>query len=102
MANFTFLHSKQGHPGSPFFFHDHKKDFEMNVKLKEIYNGLVDIAFEMQENKNLNVTQFVNVQSHREWTEAIINGKEIAIRIWSRSMGNGLNHHNYNRIAHSH
>ena len=34
----------------------------MKVKSKEIYNGLVGIAFETQEKDNLEFAQFVNVQ----------------------------------------
>ena len=58
----------------------------MKIKSKEIYNGLVGIAFETQEKDNLEFTQFVNVQGHRVWIESIVNGKEIGIQMWSRSM----------------
>ena len=53
----------------------------MTVKSKEIYNGLVGIAFETQEKDNLEFTQFVNVQGHRVWIESIVNGKEIGIQM---------------------
>ena len=98
-ANYIFLLPKQDHPGSPLFCHDHKKSINPNNDTlgKEIYHGLVGIAFETQEELNLEVTKFVNVQIHREWIEAIINGEEGAIRIWSRSMG--MNGHNKYRIA---
>ena len=99
MINAASFHSKQDHPGSPLFCSDHEKYiYPIDDMLgKEIYHGLVGIAFETQEESNLEVTKFVNVQIHREWIEAIINGKEAAIRIWSRSMG--MNHHNKYRIA---
>ena len=86
---FIYLHSKQDHPGSPLFCHDHSKiinENKMKIKSKEIYNGLVGIAFETQEKDNLEFTQFVNVQGHRVWIESIVNGKEIGIQVWSRSM----------------
>ena len=60
----------------------------MKVKSKEIYNGLVGIAFETQEKDNLEFAQFVNVQGHRVWIESIVNGKEIGIQMWSKSIGN--------------
>ena len=75
---FSSLHSKQDHPGSPLFCHDHSKiinENKMKVKSKEIYNGLVGIAFETQEKDNLEFVQFVNVQGHRVWIESIVNGK---------------------------
>ena len=99
MTNAASFHSKQDHPGSPLFCSDHEKYINPNDDTlgKEIYHGLVGIAFETQEESNLEVTKFVNVQIHREWIEAIINGREGAIRIWSRSMG--MNHHNKYRIA---
>ena len=99
MTNAASFHSKQDHPGSPLFCSDHEKYINPNDDTlgKEIYHGLVGIAFETQEESNLEVTKFVNVQIHREWIEAIINEKEIAIRIWSRSMG--MNHHNNHRIS---
>ena len=58
----------------------------MTVKSKEIYNRLVGIAFETQEKDNLEFTQFVNVQGHRVWIESIVNGKELGIQVWSRSI----------------
>ena len=99
MTNAASFHLKQGHPGSPLFCTDYEKYVNPNDDTlgKEIYHGLVGIAFETQEESNLEVTKFVNVQIHREWIEAIINGREGAIRIWSRSMG--MNHHNKYRIA---
>ena len=99
MTNAASFHSKQDHPGSPLFCSDHEKYINPNDDTlgKEIYHGLVGIAFETQEELNLDVTKFVNVQIHREWIEAIINGKEGGIRIWSRSMS--MNHHNKYRIA---
>ena len=99
MTNAASFYSKQDHPGSPLFCSDHEKYINPNDDTlgKEIYHGLVGIAFETQEESNLEVTKFVNVQIHREWIEAIINGREGAIRIWSRSMG--MNHHNKYRIA---
>ena len=69
----------------------------MTVKSKEIYNGLVGIAFETQEKDNLEFAQFVNVQGHRVWIESIVNGKEIGIQMWSRSMD--ADNHNHHRIA---
>ena len=102
MTNAASFHSKQDHPGSPLFCSDHEKYINPNDDTlgKEIYHGLVGIAFETQEELNLEVTKFVDVQIHMEWIEAIINGKEggiTAIRIWSRSMG--MNRHNKYRIA---
>ena len=100
MTNAASFHSKQDHPGSPLFCSDHEKYINPNDDTlgKEIYHGLVGIAFETQEELNLEVTKFVNVQIHREWIEAIINGSwKGAIRIWSRSMG--MNYHNKYRIA---
>ena len=99
MTNVASFHSKQDHPGSPLFCRDYEKYIDPNDDTlgKEIYHGLVGIAFETQEESNLEVTKFVNVQIHREWIEAIINGREGAIRIWSRSMG--MNHHNKYRIV---
>ena len=93
------MHSKQDSPGSPLFCHDNKKNIDPKDDTlgKEIYHGLVGIAFETQEELNLEVTQFLNIQIHRKWIEAMINGKEIAIQIWSRSMG--LKNHNNHRIA---
>ena len=102
MTNVASFHSKQDHPGSPLFCTDYEKYVNPNDDTlgKEIYHGLVGIAFETQQELNLEVTKFINVQIHREWIEAIINGRQgaiPAIRIWSRSMG--MNHHNKYRIA---
>ena len=49
------------------------------------------IAFETQETTNLKVTKFVNVHSHKKWIKAIVSGEKSTLKIWSRSMDNGLN-----------
>ena len=95
MENFDSLNSTQDRPGSPLFCYDHKKNHNPNDRLgKVIYNGLVGIAFETKEKNNLEVTQFVNVQNHREWIEAIIYGKkqgsgQKSIEIWSNNLNTG-------------
>ena len=88
LGNFASFNSKQDHPGSPFHCHDYRDNPKPNEKGEEIYDGLVGIAFETQENDNLEFTQFVNVQGHRVWIESIVNGKKIGIQMWSNSMGN--------------
>ena len=96
LANFSSFNPKQDRPGSPLFCYDHNKNQNSNgdASGKVIYNGLVGIAFETQEQNNLEVTKFINVQNHREWIEAVIHRKKQAngqksLKIWSNSLNAG-------------